>query len=50
MSETYFITKDCKNCGKENKITIPKGTKIIDFLKENKKCFYCGCNLEEENE
>lgn len=47
MTETYFIKKTCKNCGKQITLNIPKGTTIQDFLKENDKCFNCGCKLEE---
>jgi hypothetical protein len=48
MTDKYFITKKCKNCKAENKLTIPKGTTIKDFIKEHKGCWKCGCKLGVE--
>lgn len=39
----YEIYTYCKNClDKKGKVTIPYGTKTVEFLR-SKKCYDCGC-------
>ncbi len=47
MSDVYFEEKACKNCKKNNRLPIPKGTTIKDFMKD-RACSNCGCPLEEK--
>ena len=42
--ETYKHEEKCDNCKNINKLTIPKGIKIKDFLKD-KECWKCGCKI-----
>ena len=43
--EALYYTKGvtCTNCNDWYEIKIPKGTQVIDFLKEKRKCDNCGC-------
>ena len=43
--ETYCVTITCDNCDGDNEIYIPKGVTKEEFLKEDKICEDCGCNL-----
>lgn len=39
----YEINLTCPNCGCPNKTQIPRGTKVVEFVKEGKcKCDNCG--------
>ena len=38
---TYIIQVECRNCGNEYEIIIPKGMFVTEFLK-NKECSKCG--------
>jgi hypothetical protein len=44
MNEEYKKVIWCKNCKKDNTISIPKGKWAVEFLNENKNldCWYCG--------
>ncbi len=47
--ENYEKTITCENCGEETTVEIPCGTRVDDFIK-GKKCEYCECILQEEEE
>ena len=40
--KTYKIFLKCNNCNRNMIYNIPKGTKILTFIK-NTECKYCGC-------
>jgi len=38
----------CSNCGKKTTCRIPKGKRIVEWVKEEKAlCEYCGCPIKE---
>ena len=42
--EKYKYKTNCRNCGKEVSLDIPKGTTVSSFAFENNpKCHVCGC-------
>lgn len=49
FTKTYDIEIKCINCGFKNRLGVPKGTTIREFLNEKQgKCRTCGCLIEAD--
>jgi len=43
QQETYSKIVGCENCKKDQKIQIPKGQTVEEYLAKDKTCPDCGC-------
>jgi len=47
----YEASFMCSNCGKKTTCRIPKGKRIVDWVKDEKAlCEFCGCAILKEKE
>lgn len=44
MDSTYSHSETCSNCGVLQRFSIPKGTRVLDFM-QDKLCKNCGCSM-----